>query len=93
MTLRFGTDGVRGDADTDLTPALVQALGRAVAGGAIVLDPDAPREETMAALLAVPGIGPWTASYIAMRALSDADAQTPGDGFNFAPLTPLVKCP
>jgi phosphoglucosamine mutase len=29
--LRFGTDGVRGDADTDLTPELVFALGRAAA--------------------------------------------------------------
>lgn len=31
MTLRFGTDGVRGDAETDLTPPLVAALGRAAA--------------------------------------------------------------
>src|SRR6478609_4919463 len=29
--LRFGTDGVRGDADTDLTSPLVVALGRAAA--------------------------------------------------------------
>jgi phosphoglucosamine mutase len=29
--LRFGTDGVRGDADADLTPPLVVALGRAAA--------------------------------------------------------------
>src|SRR6478752_4885978 len=29
--LRFGTDGVRGDADTDLTSPLVEALGRAAA--------------------------------------------------------------
>ena len=31
MTLRFGTDGVRGDAEADLTPPLVAALGRAAA--------------------------------------------------------------
>jgi phosphoglucosamine mutase len=31
VTLRFGTDGVRGDAETDLTSPLVQALGRAAA--------------------------------------------------------------
>ncbi|HEX4904688.1 MAG TPA: phosphoglucosamine mutase [Acidimicrobiales bacterium] len=31
MTLRFGTDGVRGVANTDLTPELVLALGRAAA--------------------------------------------------------------
>lgn len=31
MTLRFGTDGVRGDADTELTDDLVESLGRAAA--------------------------------------------------------------
>jgi phosphoglucosamine mutase len=31
MTLRFGTDGVRGVANTELTPELVLALGRAAA--------------------------------------------------------------
>ena len=30
-------------------------------------------------LLAVPGIGPWTAGYIAMRALRDPDAWPSGD--------------
>jgi AraC family transcriptional regulator of adaptative response / DNA-3-methyladenine glycosylase II len=33
----------------------------------------------VAALLALPGVGPWTAGYIAMRALRDPDAFTPGD--------------
>lgn len=40
MTLRFGTDGVRGRADTELTTELVTALGRAAArvlGGAEVV--------------------------------------------------------
>jgi len=31
LTLRFGTDGVRGVANADLTPELVVALGRAAA--------------------------------------------------------------
>ncbi|MER3453463.1 MAG: phosphoglucosamine mutase, partial [Acidimicrobiia bacterium] len=31
MTLRFGTDGVRGTANAELTPELVVALGRAAA--------------------------------------------------------------
>ncbi|HVT57164.1 MAG TPA: AlkA N-terminal domain-containing protein [Thermoanaerobaculia bacterium] len=34
----------------------------------------APPEEAQAALLALPGVGPWTASYIRMRALGDRDA-------------------
>jgi AraC family transcriptional regulator of adaptative response / DNA-3-methyladenine glycosylase II len=29
--------------------------------------------------VALPGIGPWTASYVAMRALRDADAFPEGD--------------
>jgi AraC family transcriptional regulator of adaptative response / DNA-3-methyladenine glycosylase II len=33
-----------------------------------------PPEAAQAALLALPGIGPWTASYIRMRALGDRDA-------------------
>ena len=31
MTLRFGTDGIRGVANRELTPELVTALGRAAA--------------------------------------------------------------
>lgn len=38
MTLRFGTDGVRGVAGSELTPELVLALGRA-AGRIVVADP------------------------------------------------------
>jgi AraC family transcriptional regulator of adaptative response / DNA-3-methyladenine glycosylase II len=32
-----------------------------------------------AALLALPGVGPWTADTVLMRALGDADAFLPGD--------------
>lgn len=47
MTLRFGTDGVRGAADTELTPELILALGRAAArvlGGEHVVIGRDPRE-------------------------------------------------
>jgi AraC family transcriptional regulator of adaptative response / DNA-3-methyladenine glycosylase II len=54
-------------------------LASALASGAISLDPGADREETEARLLALPGIGPWTAGYIRMRALSDPDVLLPGD--------------
>ena len=37
------------------------------------LDVGADRDETAAALLALPGIGPWTADYVRMRALGDPD--------------------
>jgi AraC family transcriptional regulator, regulatory protein of adaptative response / DNA-3-methyladenine glycosylase II len=50
------------------------ALTAALADGEVVLDRDADMAETRARLLALPGIGPWTVDYIAMRALRDADA-------------------
>jgi AraC family transcriptional regulator of adaptative response / DNA-3-methyladenine glycosylase II len=46
----------------------------ALAAGDVILDPGADREQARAQLLALPGIGPWTAEYIAMRALGDPDA-------------------
>jgi AraC family transcriptional regulator of adaptative response / DNA-3-methyladenine glycosylase II len=57
----------------------VRALSRAVAGGALSLSPGTDPEATREALLAIPGIGPWTAAYIAMRALREPDALPGGD--------------
>lgn len=57
----------------------LRALAGAVAGGELALDAGADRVDTDAALRALPGIGPWTASYIAMRALGDPDALPVGD--------------
>ena len=54
--------------------AALHTLAERVATGAIVLDRGADRAQTISQLLAVPGIGPWTAAYIAMRALGDPDA-------------------
>jgi 3-methyladenine DNA glycosylase/8-oxoguanine DNA glycosylase len=51
----------------------LRALAAAVAGG-LRLDPPLDLEATRAALLALPGFGPWTVEYIAMRALRDPDA-------------------
>ena len=52
----------------------IQALARAVESGRLDLSPHAALEPTLEALLALPGIGPWTAHYIAMRALRWVDA-------------------
>ena len=49
-------------------------LSTAVACGKIRLEPESDVEETVNALMALPGIGPWTANYIAMRALRWPDA-------------------
>jgi len=54
-------------------------LAAALASGDLTLDPGADRERAGARLLELPGIGPWTASYIRMRALSDPDAFLPAD--------------
>jgi AraC family transcriptional regulator of adaptative response / DNA-3-methyladenine glycosylase II len=52
----------------------VSALACAVADNKVAIDPAADFATTRAALQALPGIGPWTAEYIAMRALGDPDA-------------------
>jgi AraC family transcriptional regulator of adaptative response / DNA-3-methyladenine glycosylase II len=52
----------------------LQSLARAVVEGDLHLDRDADREQTVVRLQKLPGVGPWTASYIAMRALGDPDA-------------------
>jgi AraC family transcriptional regulator of adaptative response / DNA-3-methyladenine glycosylase II len=54
-------------------------LARRVADGRLHLEAGADRVETEQALLALPGVGPWTAGYIAMRALADPDRFLPGD--------------
>jgi AraC family transcriptional regulator, regulatory protein of adaptative response / DNA-3-methyladenine glycosylase II len=53
--------------------ALVTLCG-ALADGTLTLDPGADRDATRERLLTLPGIGPWTVEYVAMRALGDPDA-------------------
>jgi AraC family transcriptional regulator of adaptative response / DNA-3-methyladenine glycosylase II len=52
----------------------LQGLTGALATGRLVLDPTLDRSGVREQLLALPGIGPWTVEYIAMRALRDRDA-------------------
>ncbi len=52
----------------------ILSLAGAVSDGALHLAPGVDVEETVSALKAIPGIGAWTAQYIAMRALSWPDA-------------------
>ncbi|HEY1995572.1 DNA-3-methyladenine glycosylase family protein [Paraburkholderia sp.] len=55
--------------------AALQGFAHAVASGAVPLDSNvADATALRAALLALPGIGPWTVEYVAMRAWRDADA-------------------
>ncbi len=55
------------------------ALAEAVQAGDIVIDPGADPSELRRALVALPGLGPWTAEYVALRALRDPDAFMPTD--------------
>ena len=58
--------------------ALLSAC-RELAEGHIVLDAGSDRGEVFRALTALSGIGPWTAGYVAMRALGDPDVFLPAD--------------
>ena len=54
-------------------------LCAALAAGDVALDRGDDRDEVRHALLALPGIGPWTADYVAMRALGHPDVLLPTD--------------
>ena len=51
----------------------VARVARAVAAGQLTLDPGADSEALRADLLALPGVGPWTADYLLMRAVGSPD--------------------
>jgi AraC family transcriptional regulator, regulatory protein of adaptative response / DNA-3-methyladenine glycosylase II len=70
----LGTLGVPGARRKALS-----GLASALASGAVRLDAGTDREEAAAALLALPGIGPWTVGYVRMRALGDPDVFLPTD--------------
>ncbi len=59
--------------------ATLKAVAEGVAAGDIDLDHAADPAETTARLSRIPGIGPWTVSYVALRALGDPDAWPGGD--------------
>jgi AraC family transcriptional regulator of adaptative response / DNA-3-methyladenine glycosylase II len=73
-----GPDALRTIGLTGGRASTVHQVATAVAGG-LRLAPDADRSEVRAALLALPGVGPWTADYIALRALGDPDVFPAGD--------------
>ncbi len=53
--------------------ATILATAEALADGSLVIDVGESREELEARLTALPGIGPWTAGYVAMRVLGSPD--------------------
>ena len=57
----------------------ITGAASALADGTLVLTPGDDAADQRAALLAMPGIGPWTADYVRMRVLGDPDVFLPGD--------------
>jgi AraC family transcriptional regulator of adaptative response / DNA-3-methyladenine glycosylase II len=85
LTRRFPTASKLADVDPASLPlprsravALVR-LAQALAAGDLVVDPGADRQDVTARLVALPGIGPWTAAYVRLRALGDPDVFLPTD--------------
>jgi AraC family transcriptional regulator of adaptative response / DNA-3-methyladenine glycosylase II len=57
----------------------VVAVAEAFANRTVELDPGADRDEVRVALLALPGVGPWTADYLLMRAAAHPDVLLASD--------------
>jgi AraC family transcriptional regulator of adaptative response / DNA-3-methyladenine glycosylase II len=58
--------------------AAIQSFARSVVDGTVRLDRSQTLDEQVATVAAVPGLGPWTAQYLALR-LGEADAFPEGD--------------
>ena len=57
----------------------LREFARAYVDGRVRLDPATPLDEATQALEALPGVGPWTAQLIALRAMGLRDAFPAGD--------------
>jgi AraC family transcriptional regulator of adaptative response / DNA-3-methyladenine glycosylase II len=69
-----GVDELRAIGLTSRRATTLRQLARAATEGTLTLDRGADRAAETAALLALPGIGAWTAAYVGLRALGDPDA-------------------
>jgi AraC family transcriptional regulator of adaptative response / DNA-3-methyladenine glycosylase II len=82
LVARFGPPKAEILADADLASIglpkaraeSMRGFARAVCAGQIRFDGAVSSQETIGRMCELPGIGPWTANYIAMRALGDPDA-------------------
>jgi AraC family transcriptional regulator of adaptative response / DNA-3-methyladenine glycosylase II len=57
----------------------IRSLARTVTRGELRLDAGPALDDFVERITALPGVGPWTAHYIAMRALGEPDAFPAGD--------------
>jgi len=80
LTHRFPEAAALADADltsvgvTTARARALNALAAAVAAGDLELDRSGGLDDTIAELRSLPGFGPWTANYVAMRACGERDA-------------------
>jgi AraC family transcriptional regulator, regulatory protein of adaptative response / DNA-3-methyladenine glycosylase II len=85
VTHLFPTAGVLAGADllaigaTNSQERAIQTLSAAVAVGELRLDASQGLEDFIDRFCILPGVGPWTAHYVAMRALREPDAFPAGD--------------
>lgn len=85
LTRELGTDGLFPTAEQFATGgrevlrgpasrvATILGVAEALSSGDLVLDVGMPAAEFIGRLVAMPGIGPWTAGYVAMRVLGNPD--------------------
>jgi AraC family transcriptional regulator of adaptative response / DNA-3-methyladenine glycosylase II len=73
---RHGDAALRGPAARVRT---ILDVAQRLDSGALVVAPERERDELQADLLAIPGIGPWTAGYVAMRVTRAPDVLLTGD--------------
>jgi AraC family transcriptional regulator of adaptative response / DNA-3-methyladenine glycosylase II len=59
--------------------AAIRALAAAIDDGTVLLDGSQSLDPVIDGRCALPGIGPWTANYVAMRGLGEPDAFPAGD--------------
>ncbi|MDQ1546637.1 MAG: AraC family transcriptional regulator [Actinomycetota bacterium] len=71
-----GTEVLRGPASRIRT---IVGVAEALASGDLALDVATPVDEFEAALVRLPGVGPWTAGYLAMRVLGNPDVLLTSD--------------
>jgi 3-methyladenine DNA glycosylase/8-oxoguanine DNA glycosylase len=76
---RLAKTDLQGLGLTGARAATISALARAVLATPDLLEPVRDHDEIRRRLVALPGIGDWTAQYVSLRALGDPDAFPAGD--------------
>ncbi len=78
LTTAFPAAEALADARLEGLPAVraraIRSLALAVLSGRVTLSPSEAEEASLASLVRIPGIGDWTAQYVAMRAMRQPDA-------------------